>query len=60
MSRKRDPSNAEQGQANADDFDLDDFLHGIHRQQEEIGQKHKNLGVSWKNLHVEVHIYMHK
>ncbi|KAL9549489.1 hypothetical protein MBANPS3_005175, partial [Mucor bainieri] len=54
MSRKSTtPSKTEEGQADSDDFNLDDFLHGIHREQEENGQKRKHLGVSWKNLHVE-------
>ncbi|KAF1807145.1 ABC-2 type transporter-domain-containing protein [Mucor lusitanicus] len=53
MSRKSTPSKVEEGQADSDDFNLDEFLHGIHREQEENGQKRKHLGVSWKNLHVE-------
>lgn len=56
MSRRSSPSKAEEGQADSEDFNLDDFLHGIHREQEENGQKRKHLGVSWKNLHVEVNI----
>lgn len=56
MSRKSTPSKAEEGQADVDDFNLDEFLHGIHREQEENGQKRKHLGVSWKNLHIEVNL----
>jgi hypothetical protein len=48
------PSTVEEGKAQADEFDLDEFLHGISRAREENGAKDKNLGVSWKNLHVEV------
>lgn len=56
MSRKSTPSKVEEGQADTDDFNLDEFLHGIHREQEENGQKRKHLGVSWKNLHIEVNL----
>jgi hypothetical protein len=54
MSRKSISSKTEEGQADTHDFNLDDFLHGIHKEQEESGHKRKHLGVSWKNLHVEV------
>lgn len=54
MSRHSDPSKAEEGQVDTDNFNLDDFLHGIHKEQEENGHKRKHLGVSWKNLHIEV------
>ncbi|KAI8065000.1 ABC-2 type transporter-domain-containing protein [Thamnidium elegans] len=46
-------SKAEEGYAGEDEFNLDEFLHGIRRQIDENGTKHKHLGVSWENLHVE-------
>ncbi|KAG1471749.1 hypothetical protein G6F56_001944 [Rhizopus delemar] len=46
-------SKAEEGQADTDAFDLSDFLHGMHKEEEQNGHKRKNIGVSWKNLHVE-------
>ncbi|KAG1471509.1 hypothetical protein G6F56_002082 [Rhizopus delemar] len=53
LSRKshRTASEAEEGQA--EDFDLSDFLHGMHSEEEKNGHKRKNLGVSWKDLRVE-------
>ncbi|KAI9277795.1 ABC-2 type transporter-domain-containing protein [Sporodiniella umbellata] len=53
LSRKshRTESKAEEGQA--EDFDLTEFLHGMHLEQEQHGHKRKNLGVSWKDLQVE-------
>jgi hypothetical protein len=54
MSRRTDLSKAEEGQADSEEFNLDEFLHGISRQQEENGSKRKHLGVSWRNMHVEV------
>jgi hypothetical protein len=62
MSLRDDPSKAEEGQADANGFNLDEFLHGISRQQEENGSKRKHLGVSWKNIHVEVtnHLFLLK
>lgn len=58
MSRRTDPSKAEEGQASSEDFDLDEFLHGVRKEFDENGHKKKHLGVSWENLHVEVK-YMH-
>lgn len=54
MSRRSDPSKAEEGQSNTEDFNLDEFLHGISRDQQESGTKRKHVGVIWKDLHVEV------
>lgn len=47
-------SKAEDGQADSEDFNLDEFLHGISQEQNENGHKRKHLGVSWRNLRVEV------
>lgn len=47
-------SKAEEGQSTSDDFNLDEFLHGISKQNDEGGHKRKHIGVSWKNLRVEV------
>ncbi|KAI9314279.1 ABC-2 type transporter-domain-containing protein [Dichotomocladium elegans] len=41
----------EEGQI--DEFDLDDFLHGIRVQGEQAGHKPKQLGLIWKDLVVE-------
>lgn len=49
-------SDAEEGQADLEDFNLDRFLHGISEQQIKGGQKRKQIGVSWKNLRVEANI----
>jgi hypothetical protein len=53
-SQRSSHSKAEEGQADSEDFRLDKFLHGISRQQIEGGHKRKQIGVSWKNLRVEV------
>lgn len=57
-SQRTSQSKAEEGQADADDFNLDEFLHGVSRQQDEGGHKRKHIGVSWKNLRVEVRYIM--
>lgn len=55
VSRKTtNPSKVEEGQAESDEFNLDEFLHGMNQAHELNGSKRKNLGVSWKDLHVEV------
>ncbi|KAI9487865.1 MAG: ABC-2 type transporter-domain-containing protein [Benjaminiella poitrasii] len=46
-------SKAEEGESTSEDFNLDEFLHGISREKDANGHKRKHLGVSWKNLHVE-------
>lgn len=53
-SQRTSHSKAEEGQADSEDFNLDEFLHGISQKQDEEGHKRKHIGVSWKNLHVEV------
>lgn len=54
VSRKSEPVDLENGQASSEEFNLDEFLHGISSEQEANGTKRKHLGVLWKNLHVEV------
>ncbi|CEG74916.1 hypothetical protein RMATCC62417_10044 [Rhizopus microsporus] len=46
-------SEAEKGQAGVNDFNLDEFLHGICRELGENSKKTKRLGVLWQDLHVE-------
>lgn len=53
-SHRTSASKAEEGKADEDDFDLSEFLHGMHSEEEKNGHKRKNLGVSWKDLRVEV------
>ncbi|KAI7892496.1 ABC-2 type transporter-domain-containing protein [Mucor mucedo] len=53
QSQRHSQSMAEQGQANTEDFNLDQFLHGISRQQDASGHKRKHIGVSWRNLRIE-------
>lgn len=53
-SQRLSLSKAEEGASNSEDFDLDQFLHGISKAQDENGHKRKHLGVAWRNLHVEV------
>lgn len=55
MTKQGSDSQAEQGQADSKNFNLDEYLHGVKHQIDENGHKRKNLGVSWENLHVEVH-----
>lgn len=50
-------SEAEKGQAGVNDFNLDEFLHGICRELGENSKKTKRLGVLWQDLHVEVHLF---
>ncbi|KAG0748729.1 hypothetical protein G6F57_001161 [Rhizopus arrhizus] len=52
-SHRTSASKAEEGKADEDDFDLSEFLHGMHSEEEKNGHKRKNLGVSWKDLRVE-------
>ncbi|CEI98981.1 hypothetical protein RMCBS344292_13076 [Rhizopus microsporus] len=52
-SHRTSASKAEEGKAAEEDFDLDEFLRGMHSEEQKHGHKRKNLGVSWKNLHVE-------
>lgn len=44
----------EEGAAAEEEFNLDDFLNGMHSQAVEAGSKPKHLGVTWRNLLVEV------
>lgn len=55
-SHRTSASKAEEGKAAEEDFDLDEFLRGMHSEEQKNGHKRKNLGVSWKNLHVEVNL----
>ncbi|OBZ91030.1 ABC transporter G family member 14 [Choanephora cucurbitarum] len=50
---RADDESANESQSSEDIFNLDEFLHGISRQNDENGNKKKHLGVSWKHLHVE-------
>ncbi|KAI8969248.1 ABC-2 type transporter-domain-containing protein [Mycotypha africana] len=48
------PSMMEEGQADADVFNLDEFLHGITEERDANGLSvRKKLGVAWTNLRVE-------
>lgn len=49
-----DPAKAEEGTADEEDFNLNEFLHGMSHKQKEAGHQLKHLGVVWKNLSVEV------
>ncbi|KAG2233508.1 hypothetical protein INT48_003379 [Thamnidium elegans] len=53
ISQRTSQSKAEEGEADLEDFKLDEFLHGISRKQDEGGHKRKHIGVSWRNLRVE-------
>jgi hypothetical protein len=44
----------EEGQASTQEFNLDEFLHGLRQAQDSAGHISKNLGVIWKNLTVKV------
>jgi hypothetical protein len=48
------PNAVEEGKANADEFNLDEFLNGLRDEHDSAGHLPKNLGVSWKNLTVKV------
>ncbi|KAI8376506.1 ABC-2 type transporter-domain-containing protein [Radiomyces spectabilis] len=50
--RSASQSKLEEGAA-GDEFSLDDFLHGMNREQQEAGHTPKHLGVIWKDLVVE-------
>ncbi|CAO3658990.1 hypothetical protein G6F70_000758 [Rhizopus microsporus] len=47
------PNAVEEGKANADEFNLDEFLNGLRDEHDSAGHLPKNLGVSWKNLTVK-------
>ncbi|CAO3699192.1 hypothetical protein G6F70_002364 [Rhizopus microsporus] len=47
------PQKLEGGQAQEDEFNLNDFLHGLSESQKHAGHYSKHLGVVWKNLTVE-------
>lgn len=47
-------SKLEEGAAEADEFNLDEFLHDLRKDQNENGHELKNLGLIWKNLTVKV------
>ncbi|KAL0081666.1 ABC-2 type transporter-domain-containing protein [Phycomyces blakesleeanus] len=54
LSRKAtNSSKLEEGNAPADDFNLDDFLHGVSSDSSKAGHTKKHIGVSWKNLTVK-------
>lgn len=57
MNRRKSYSQAEEGHADSEDFNLDEYLHGVKHQIDQNGHKKKNLGVSWENLHIEVKNY---
>lgn len=46
-------------QGDVEEFNLDEFLHGISTQAQEAGHKRKHLGLIWKDLTVEVLPYTH-
>lgn len=41
-------------QGNVEEFNLDEFLHGMSTQAQAAGHKPKHLGLIWKDLMVEV------
>lgn len=41
-------------EGNTEEFDLDDFLNGLHSDQTSAGHHLKNLGLIWKDLTVMV------
>ncbi|KAI8338366.1 ABC-2 type transporter-domain-containing protein [Chlamydoabsidia padenii] len=43
----------EEGIATSDEFNLDDFLNGMHDEQRNSGHKMKHLGVIWRDLQVK-------
>ena len=47
-------SKIEEGAVEQEEFNLDDFLHGMNNQSSEAGLVPKHLGLIWKNLTVEV------
>lgn len=47
-------SKLEEGIAETDEFNLDEFLNGLRRDQNSAGHELKNLGLIWKNLTVKV------
>lgn len=47
-------SKLEEGGALQDDFNLDEYLHGMRDDLQQAGSKPKHLGVIWKNLVVQV------
>lgn len=47
-------NNLEEGNAEADEFNLDEFLNGLRSDQSSAGHQLKNLGLIWKNLTVKV------
>ena len=49
-------SKIEEGAVVQEEFNLDDFLHGMNSDAEHAGHTPKHLGVVWKNLTVKVHI----
>ncbi|KAI9362221.1 ABC-2 type transporter-domain-containing protein [Pilaira anomala] len=53
LSQRASHSKAEEGRADSEDFNLDEYLHGILREKDASGHKRKHIGVSWRNLHVE-------
>lgn len=42
-----------------EEFDLDEYLHGMSNDAEEAGTKPKHLGLIWKNLMVQVSFLIH-
>lgn len=51
-------SKLEEGDAVSDEFNLDEYLHGLRKDEDDNGHELKNLGLIWKNLTVQVHIHI--
>lgn len=49
-------SKLEEGDAESEEFNLDEFLNGLRRDQTSAGHQLKNLGLIWKDLTVKVWI----
>lgn len=53
-STNKTESKLEEGVADEEVFDLDDYLRGMSRQEAENGKTPKSLGLIWRDLTVEV------
>lgn len=51
-------SKLEEGAAVSDEFNLDEYLHDLRKDEDNNGHELKNLGLIWKNLTVQVHIHI--
>lgn len=54
ISRTTTNNESKLEEGNAEEFNLDDFLHGMSDQAAQAGTKSKQLGLIWRNLMVEV------